>query len=127
MDEDKPVGDAQREAAAQPAPGGPAEFVQRFLTELWADHFYEAATFLDPEYESSDPAELDLGFLQDAGWAVSGRPRPTEGGDEIVLYVYGVADIVITDRPTVVKSVKFVVRHRPDAWSLIRIDRDFDS
>ncbi len=127
MDEGKPVEDPQREAAADSAPGGTAEFVQRFLTELWADRFYEAATFLDPEYESRDPAELDLGFLQDAGWGISGRPRPTEGGDEIVLYVYGVADMVIADRPTVVKSVKFVVRYRPAGWSLVRIDRDFDS
>jgi hypothetical protein len=127
VSKEKSAADAWREAAAQTAPGSAFEFVWYFLEELWTGRLGEAAARLDTEYESRDLAELDLAFLRDEpGWGVSGRPRVTDEGDEIVVLVRaGVADEPkLIDKPTVLPAAKFTVRYRPDGWRLVCIEAD---
>jgi hypothetical protein len=126
MEEDKTVEVAYREASAHTGRGGPVEFVFQFLRDIRAGRLDYAADALDEEYGSHDLSQLDLGFLQESGWGVSGQPRMTSAGDEVVRFVYldGADDgIQLIDQTTAVPGVDFVVRHSGAKWSLVGITR----
>ncbi len=124
-DDSKTVGDAYREYEAQFGPGSPGEFVRQFLGELWAGHYAEAGGRLDAEYGPADLPQLAdaLGFITEPGWGWSGRPRLTPEGDESVrrIFAEGMNGSTIIDKPMLVLTVEFVVRHGGDGWRLVRI------
>src|ERR1022692_388841 len=126
-DNEKSIEDTRRETETPLAPDGPVEFVRGFLADLWAGQIDRAAECLDEGYASADVTELDLDYLQDPGWGVSGRSRLTEDGDEIVLYTHNetMGDApVIMERATEVKSIVFVVRSTSAGWRLVRVGAD---
>ena|ERR1022692_371971 len=110
-------------ADAHMAPGGAAEFVRQFLLAVWTGQFEDAARSLDPQYEWGVSA-LGLDRLRGGTWLVSGQPRITDHGDEIVVYVSaeGTNTAVIIEQPTEVEAVEFTLRRTADgSWLIWKI------
>ena len=84
---EKTAEETLREAAALLGPGSVGEVVRNFKKSLKARNYGDATAYLDENLADLDLTGLDLTFLDEPGWGVSGRPRVVSPDSEIVLYI----------------------------------------
>jgi hypothetical protein len=121
VDPDKTEQDAINEAAAQLALGGPIGFVYSFISAVNSDDAERAAACLaeDGALKDSELATIDLRFLEEPGWAFSGRPRVVSLDTEVVLLVNPGTGKLTTITDT--QEYPFVVRRQKEGWRIVNI------
>jgi hypothetical protein len=120
--DEKSKEDALKEAAALLGPGSVGEVVRNFKKSLKARNYGDAAGFLDAELADLDMSGLDLGFLDQPGWGVSGRPRVVGPDSEIVLYIRtGTGALQRVDKAKPVEAFPFVVRRSAEGLRIAQI------
>jgi hypothetical protein len=117
--------DAEAQAAAHLAPGGPVAAVIEFRRRLSARDLVAAAELVDAVALENVPyglAGLDLGFLDEPGWGISGRSRPQGLDSEIVLYVRTGEDAVVISQPTLLPTYAITVRLGSSGWRITHFE-----
>jgi hypothetical protein len=116
---------ARREAEALLGPGSVGEVVRNFKRALKEKNFGVATSYLSPELAEHDMSGLDLGFLDQPGWGVSGRPRVIGPDSEIVLYIRTGRDTLQrVDKAKPVEAFPFTVSHSPEGPRISQIGPD---
>ena len=123
--DDESTENARREAEALLGPGSVGEVVRNFKKALKERNFGVASSFLTPELAEHDMSGLDLGFLDEPGWGVSGRPRVIGPDAEIVLYIRTGRDTLQrVDKAKPVEAFPFTVCHLPEGLRISQIGPD---
>jgi hypothetical protein len=111
-----------REAAALLGPGSVGEVVRNFKKSLKARNYGDATAYLDENLADLDLTGLDLTFLDEPGWGVSGRPRVVSPDSEIVLYIRSAKGALQrVDKSKPVEAFPFTVRERPARMPISQI------
>lgn len=113
------------QAAALLGPGSVGELVRNFKKSLKARNFGDAAGYLDEDLRQLDLSGLDLTFLDEPGWGVSGRPRVVGPDSEIVLYFRSAKGALQrVDRAKPVEAFPFTVRRTAEGMRISQIGAD---
>jgi hypothetical protein len=114
-----------QQAAALLGPGSVGEVVRNFKKSLKARNYGDAAEFLDENLLEFDLTGLDLTFLDEPGWGVSGRPRVVGPDSEIVLYIRSAKGALQrVDKAKPVEAFPFTVRRTADGMRISQIGGD---
>ena len=113
------------EAAALLGPGSVGEVVRNFKKCLKARNYGDASQYLDENLADFDLSGLDLTFLDEPGWGVSGRPRVVGPDSEIVLYIRSAKGALQrVDKTKPVEAFPFTVRRVADGMRISQIGAD---
>ena len=111
-----------QEAAALLGPGSVGEVVRNFKKSLKARNYGDASAFLDENLADMDMTKLDLTFLDEPGWGVSGRARVVSPDSEIVLYIRSAKGALQrVDKAKPVEAFPFTVRRGPEGMRITQI------
>lgn len=111
-----------QEAAALLGPGSVGEVVRNFKKSLKARNYGDASAFLDENLADLDLTGLDLTFLDEPGWGVSGRPRVVSPDSEIVLYIRSAKGALQrVDKAKPVEAFPFTVRRTAEGMRISQI------
>ena len=119
---EKTAEETLREAAALLGPGSVGEVVRNFKKSLKARNYGDATAYLDENLADLDLTGLDLTFLDEPGWGVSGRPRVVSPDSEIVLYIRSAKGALQrVDKSKPVEAFPFTVRRGPGGMRISQI------